>query len=52
MAATQEIASQGADLIVTYLNIGNIDFWGADLAFSWFLDDNFTLSGTYSHVRG
>lgn len=51
VAATQEIASQGADLIVSYLNVGDIDFWGADLAFSWFVDDKFTLSGTYSHVE-
>ncbi|MFC1662527.1 TonB-dependent receptor plug domain-containing protein, partial [Gemmatimonadota bacterium] len=51
VAATDQIASQGADLIVTYRNVGDISFWGADLGFSWFLDDKFTLNGTYSHVE-
>jgi len=50
VAATPEIASQQADIIVSYRNVGDIDFWGADVAFSWFLDDKFTLTGSYSHV--
>jgi iron complex outermembrane receptor protein len=51
VAATPEIASQGADIIVSYRNVGDVSYWGADLGFSWFLDDKFTLSGTYSHVE-
>lgn len=50
VAASDGIPSQGADLIVTYRNVGDIDLWGADLAFSWFLDDRWTLNGSYSHV--
>jgi outer membrane receptor for ferrienterochelin and colicins len=50
VAATQDIASQEADLIVTYRNLGQVDYWGADLGLSWFIDDKFTLSGTYSHT--
>jgi outer membrane receptor protein involved in Fe transport len=50
VAATEEIPSQQSDIIVTYRNVGDIDFWGADVGFSWFVDDKFTLSGSYSHV--
>jgi len=42
--------SGGSDLIVSYRNVGDLTLWGADLAFQWFLDDNWTLNGTYSHV--
>jgi outer membrane receptor protein involved in Fe transport len=50
VAATEDIASQEADLIVTYRNLGDVDLWGADLGFSWFLNDKLTLNGTYSHI--
>jgi len=50
VASSPEVAARGADLIVTYLNVGDIDYWGADLGFSWFLDDRWTMNGTYSHV--
>ncbi len=50
VAATEEIASQEADLIVTYFNIGSVDYYGADLAFEYFLD-KFTFSGSYSWVE-
>jgi iron complex outermembrane receptor protein len=42
--------SGGSDLIVSYRNVGDLTLWGADLAFQWFLDDNWMLNGTYSHV--
>ena len=42
--------SGGSDLIVSYRNVGDLTLWGTDLAFQWFLDDNWTLNGTYSHV--
>ena len=50
VAASDGVASQESDLIVAYRNVGDVDYWGADLGFSWFIDDKFTLSGTYSHV--
>jgi iron complex outermembrane receptor protein len=50
VASSDGISSQEADLIVTYRNVGDVDYWGADLGFSWFIDDKFTLSGSYSHV--
>lgn len=40
----------GADIIVTYRNVGDVSFWGADFAFSWLVNSEWTLNGTYSHV--
>jgi iron complex outermembrane receptor protein len=51
VAASNDIPSQGPDLIVTYRNIGDVSYWGADLGFSWFIDDKFTLNGAYSWVE-
>lgn len=42
--------SGGSDLIVSYRNVGDLTIWGGDMAFQWFLDDNWSLNGTYSHV--
>jgi outer membrane receptor protein involved in Fe transport len=50
VAASNGVASQESDLIVAYRNVGDVDYWGADLGFSWYIDDKFTLSGSYSHV--
>lgn len=40
----------GADLIATYRNVGDLSVWGADLTLQWFLNPEWTLSATYSHV--
>lgn len=40
----------GSDLIVSYRNVGDITLYGADLAFQWFLDDSWTLNGSYSWI--
>lgn len=50
VASSDGVSSQESDLIVTYRNVGDVDYWGADLGFSWFVDEKFTVSGTYSHV--
>lgn len=50
VVSSPEVGARGADIIVTYMNVGDIDYWGADLGFSWFLDDKWTMNGTYSHV--
>ena len=39
------------DLVLTYRNYGEIDLWGADVAVEALLTDEFSLSGTYSHVN-
>jgi len=50
VVSSDEVAAQGADMIVTYRNVGDIDLWGADLGFSWFVNDKWTVNGTYSRV--
>jgi outer membrane receptor for ferrienterochelin and colicins len=50
VVSSPDVAAQGADIIVTYRNVGDIELWGADLGFSWFVDDKWTLNGTYSTV--
>ncbi len=39
-----------SDLILTYRNFGDVDFWGADLAAQVFLSDRFSLRGAASWV--
>ncbi len=50
VVSSPEIAAQGADMIVTYVNVGDIDLWGADFAMQAFLNDQWELTATYSHV--
>ena len=49
-ALLESIEDRKPDLIVTYRNIGDIDLWGADFSFSLFLNNGFTVNGSYSHV--
>ena len=39
VASSNGVASQESDIIVTYRNVGDVDYWGADLGFSWFIDE-------------
>ena len=50
VAASDGVVSQQSDLVLAYRNVGDVDYWGADLGFSWFMNERFTLNGTYSHV--
>lgn len=50
VVSSPEVAAKGADLIVTYVNVGDIDLWGADLALQAFITDEWSLNATYSHV--
>lgn len=50
VVSSDEVAAQGADLIVTYRNVGDLDLWGGDLAVQAFLTDEWTLNGSYSLV--
>jgi len=38
------------DLILTYRNFGDVNFWGADLAGQFLLSDRLSLRGSYSFV--
>jgi outer membrane receptor protein involved in Fe transport len=50
VVSSSEVNAQGAELIATYRNVGDVELWGGDLALEWFLTDNWTLTGTYSWV--
>jgi outer membrane receptor for ferrienterochelin and colicins len=50
VVSSEQVAAQGADLILAYRNVGDVTLWGADLSLQAFLNDEWTLSGTYSHV--
>jgi iron complex outermembrane receptor protein len=50
VVSSAEVNAQGAELIATYRNVGDVELWGGDLALEWFLADNWTVSGTYSWV--
>lgn len=40
----------GTDLILTYRNFGDVDLWGADLAFQFLATDRVSFTGSYSRV--
>jgi outer membrane receptor for ferrienterochelin and colicins len=50
VVSSPEVDAGGADLLVTYVNVGAVDLWGADLAFQWFMDDRWVLKGSASLV--
>ncbi|MEQ1857399.1 MAG: TonB-dependent receptor [Longimicrobiales bacterium] len=52
VVASSEIqGSSRPEIIVTYRNIsGDIELWGADLAFEYFLNDAWTMTGSVSAV--
>ncbi len=50
VVSSDQVAAQGAEVIVGYRNIGDVTLWGGDIAVQAFLTDEWTLSGTYSHV--
>jgi outer membrane receptor protein involved in Fe transport len=50
VASSGQVNAQGADLILAYRNVGDVSLWGADVSIQWFLDDAWTVTGTYSHV--
>ncbi len=48
VASSDQVPSQGADLILTFRNLGDVDLWGADLAFDALLTEDWRLSGSFS----
>jgi len=50
VVSSDQVAAQGADLVVTYRNVGDLDVWGADLAVQAFVDDRWSVTGSYSWV--
>jgi len=50
VVSSDQVDASGADMLVTYVNAGDVDLYGADLAMKYFVDDQWTLSGTVSWV--
>ncbi len=50
VVSSDQVGAQGADLIASYRNVGDIDLWGADIAFQASLTNQWTLGGSYSHM--
>ena len=48
--SSEQVAADGADLLVTYVNAGTVDMYGADLALKWFVDDLWTIAASVSWV--
>lgn len=51
VASSDGVAATGADVLLTYTNGGDVTVWGADLAFTWFVDDEWTFGGAASWVN-
>ena len=47
---TPEEASDPNAVMLTYRNFGNVTFYGADLGFSYYPNDLWNLSGSYSYL--
>lgn len=50
VASSEDVNAQGAELILAYRNVGNIDLYGADMAVQLFLTDELSATGTFSWV--
>ncbi len=50
VASSDQVGAQGADLVGTYRNVGDVEVSGADLGVQAFLNDTWSVSGTYSWV--
>lgn len=50
VVSSDEVGAQGADLIQSYRNLGDVDLWGADFAFQASLTNQWTVGGSYSHM--
>lgn len=50
VVSSNDVGARGADLILSYRNVGDIDLYGGDISLQAFLTDEWSLSATYSHV--
>ena len=50
VVSSNQVGAQGADLIASYRNVGDITLWGADFAFQFSLTPRWMLGGSYSHM--
>ncbi|MEM7415500.1 MAG: TonB-dependent receptor [Gemmatimonadota bacterium] len=50
VVSSEDVNAQGAELILAYRNVGDIDLFGADVAMQVFLNDEWSATGTFSWV--
>lgn len=50
VVSSNETGARGPELILSYRNVGEVDFWGGDLALEVLLADEWLLNLAYSHV--
>lgn len=50
VTSTNDIDPEGADLLLTFRNVGDVELWGTDLWVEADLTHRWTLSGAYSYV--
>ena len=50
VVSSDQVEGSAPNLLVTYVNAGDVDMYGADFSIRAFLDDKWTLSGTASFV--
>ncbi|MGD2069422.1 MAG: TonB-dependent receptor [Gemmatimonadota bacterium] len=50
VVSSDDVQTGTADIVASYVNFGEVDMWGWDMAFRAFLNDQWTLDGTASWV--
>lgn len=50
VASSEDVNARGAELILAYRNVGDIDMFGADMAMQIFLTDEWSATGSFSWV--
>lgn len=51
VVSSDDVVTETADIVASYVNFGELDLWGWDLAFKAFLTDRWTLEGSASWVN-
>ena len=50
VVSSDQVGAQGADLILSYRNVGDFNLWGTDVAFQASLTNRWSVGGAYSHI--
>lgn len=50
VVAPDRVDASAAELLVTYVNVGEVDVWGGDVAAEWLIDDRWTAAASLSFV--
>jgi outer membrane receptor protein involved in Fe transport len=50
VVASPDLDASAAEVVATFVNVGEVELSGMDLAFQWFIDEHWTLQGAASLV--